>query len=265
MSMMASQITGISIFFLTVCWGADQRKYQSSALLAFVRGIHWWLVNSLHKVLVMWKMFPFDDVIMTARRIFHQIWITSKKALVKQAPNYLYSTNNSCELHISWSEKINFIMYYKIQCGPVEIVFFSQQQMSHCWPVKSRYGTFVISSRSNYGASVVNSRSNYGMSVISSWWNKSVVISWSDVCSNHDDVIKWKHFRCYWPFVLGIHWSPVNSPHKGQWPRALMFSFICVWINVWINNREVSDLRHYQAHYDVTVMLCATSHSTHKI
>ena len=32
----------------------------------------------------------------------------------------------------------------------------------------------------------------------------------------HDDVIKWKHFSCYGPFVLGIHWSPVNSPHKGQ-------------------------------------------------
>ena len=33
----------------------------------------------------------------------------------------------------------------------------------------------------------------------------------------HDDVNKWKHFPCYWPFVRGTHWSPVNSPHKGQW------------------------------------------------
>ena len=32
----------------------------------------------------------------------------------------------------------------------------------------------------------------------------------------HDDVIKWKHFPRYWPFVRGIHRSPVNSPHKGQ-------------------------------------------------
>ena len=46
----------------------------------------------------------------------------------------------------------------------------------------------------------------------------------------HDDVIKWKHFPRYWPFVRGIHRSPVNSPHKGQWRRALMFSLICVWI-----------------------------------
>ena len=32
----------------------------------------------------------------------------------------------------------------------------------------------------------------------------------------HDDVIKWKHFPRYWPFVRGIHRSPVNSPHKGR-------------------------------------------------
>ena len=48
MSAMASQITGISIVYSTVCSGADQRKYQSSASLAFVRGIHRCLMNSLH-------------------------------------------------------------------------------------------------------------------------------------------------------------------------------------------------------------------------
>ena len=49
----------------------------------------------------------------------------------------------------------------------------------------------------------------------------------------YNDVIKWKNFTRYWPFVRGIHRSPVNSPHKGQWRGALMFSFICVWINGW--------------------------------
>ena len=70
----------------------------------------------------------------------------------------------------------------------------------------------------------------------------------------HDDVIKWKHFPRYWPFVRGIHRSPVNSPHKGQWRGALMFSLICVWIHSWTNNREAGDLRRYCAHYDVIVM-----------
>ena len=71
----------------------------------------------------------------------------------------------------------------------------------------------------------------------------------------HDDVMKWKHFPRYWPCVRGIHRSPVNSPHKGQWRGALMFSLICVWINSWVNNRETGDLRRHCAHYDVTVMI----------
>ena len=70
----------------------------------------------------------------------------------------------------------------------------------------------------------------------------------------HDDVIKWKHFPSYWPFVRGIHRSPVNWPHKGQWRGALMFSLICVWINGWVNNRKGGDMRRYRAHYDVIVM-----------
>ena len=70
----------------------------------------------------------------------------------------------------------------------------------------------------------------------------------------YDDVIKWKHFPRYWPFVWGIHRSPVNSPHKGQWRGALMFPLICDWINGWVNNYEAGDLRRHQAHYDVTVM-----------
>ena len=72
--------------------------------------------------------------------------------------------------------------------------------------------------------------------------------------SSHDDVIKWKHFPRYWPFVRGIHRSPVNSPHKGQWRGALMFSMICVWINGWVNISEAGDLRCHRAHYDVIVM-----------
>ena len=71
---------------------------------------------------------------------------------------------------------------------------------------------------------------------------------------SHDDVIKWKHFPRYCPFVRGIHRSRVNSPHKGQWRGALMFPLICVWINDWAHNCEAADLRRYRANYDVTVM-----------
>ena len=71
-------------------------------------------------------------------------------------------------------------------------------------------------------------------------------------------VIWWRHqmetFPRYWPFVRRIHRSPVNSPHKGQWRGALMFSLICTWINGWVNNGDAGDLRRHHTHYDVIVM-----------
>ena len=70
----------------------------------------------------------------------------------------------------------------------------------------------------------------------------------------HDDVIKWKHFSRYWPFVMGIHRAPVKSPHKGQWHGALVFSLICGWINGWVYNHEAGDLRRHRAQCNVTVM-----------
>ena len=89
-------------------------------------------------------------------------------------------------------------------------------------------------------------------------WPGLNVLTYTDsvwYCPWRHDVIKWKHFPRYWPFVRGIYWSPVNSPHKGQWRGTLMFSLICVWINGRVNNREAGDLRRYRVHYDFTVML----------
>ena len=70
----------------------------------------------------------------------------------------------------------------------------------------------------------------------------------------HGDVIKWKHFPRYWPFLRGIHRTPVNSPHKGQWRGALMLSLICTWIHSWVNNCKAGDLRRHSDHYDVSVV-----------
>ena len=69
----------------------------------------------------------------------------------------------------------------------------------------------------------------------------------------HDDAVRWKHFRRYWPFVRRIHRSPVNSPHKGQWRGALMFSLICAWINSSVNSHEAGDLWRHHAYNDVIV------------
>ena len=69
-----------------------------------------------------------------------------------------------------------------------------------------------------------------------------------------NDVIKCRHFPRYWPFVRGIHRSPVNYPHIGQWRGALMFSLICAWKKHWVNNRDAGDLRRHRAHYDIIIM-----------
>ena len=71
-----------------------------------------------------------------------------------------------------------------------------------------------------------------------------------------DNVMKWNDFPCYWSFVRGNHRPPVNSPYKGQWRGALMFSLIWAWINGWVNNRDAGDLRRHRAHYGFVRPLC---------
>ena len=83
---------------------------------------------------------------------------------------------------------------------------------------------------------------------------------------HHGDVIKWKRVARYWAFVRGIHRSPVDSPHKGQWRGALMLSLICAWTSDWANNRDAGDLRRHGAHHDVTLMkrYCCALTNTHQ-
>ena len=83
---------------------------------------------------------------------------------------------------------------------------------------------------------------------------EGVSISWKPY--THDDVIKWKYFPRYWPFVRGIRQSSSNSPHKGQWCGALIFYLICTWASDgWVNNLDAGDLRRYRAHYDVSEIM----------
>ena len=68
----------------------------------------------------------------------------------------------------------------------------------------------------------------------------------------------WRHqmetFSALLALCAGNSPVPLNSPHKGQWRRALMFSLICAWINDWVSNREAGDLRRHCGHYDVNVI-----------
>ena len=73
----------------------------------------------------------------------------------------------------------------------------------------------------------------------------------ADFC-NHIDILRLANWSL--GKMADVLQVQVNSPRKGQWRGALMFSLICVWINGWVNNRKVGDLRRYRGHYDVTVM-----------
>ena len=103
---------------------------------------------------------------------------------------------------------------------------------------------------SNFVQGIGTLQASYWVWLIVCWWSGSCIV----MKHFHDD-IKWKCFPRYWPFARGIHGSPVNSPHRGQWHGASMFPLICAWINGWVNNREAGDLRCHHTHYDVTVML----------
>ena len=138
--------------------------------------------------------------------------------------------------------------------------------MTSSWSWKISHGQKRFHAVSNLHGLCVNSDCNrqrpyknvwrgYSMGFCAHWrYPNQQHINMAVSLPTHDDVIKWKHFPRYWPFVRGIHRSPVNSLHKGQWRGALMFSLICVWINGWVNNREAGDLRRFRANYDVTIM-----------
>ena len=117
MCAVASQITSLTIVYSTVCSGADQRKHQSSASLAFVWGIHRWPVNSPHKWPVTRTMFPFDYVIIL-REIYLKMcsakcrpfclgpnmfthWGRGKMAAISQTIfRYAFSWMKTCELRL---------------------------------------------------------------------------------------------------------------------------------------------------------------------
>ena len=128
MNNMASQVTSVSIVCSNVCSGADRRKHQSPASLAFVRGIHRWPVDSPLKRLVTRKMFPFNDVIMFSSPLSllwkpkntQNIWPTSciltiDLHITKQAQNIFTLLISTAWKH-RWASRLHFCVepFYKL-------------------------------------------------------------------------------------------------------------------------------------------------------
>ena len=131
MSAMASQITSLTIVYPTVYSGADQRKHQSSASLAFVRGIHRWPANSPHKWPVTRKMFPFDDVIMNYYGTLY-LWNMSRKMstrfcccllfvfIVSACGTFLIRNCRSMQKHddLHWLHNVSHKVWMMFRCAP---------------------------------------------------------------------------------------------------------------------------------------------------
>ena len=107
MSATASQITSLTIVYSTVYSDADQRKHQSSASLAFVRGINRAPVNSPHKWLVTRKMFPFDDVIMALD------FVVAKSASTEALITHVNSVRHSNQYFDVQSRSLIFMFFQK--------------------------------------------------------------------------------------------------------------------------------------------------------
>ena len=131
MRVMVSQITSLTIVYSSVYSGADQRKHQSSASLAFVRGIHRWLVNSLHKGPVTQKMFPFDDVIMLSWQLCHHC---------------IHGCQYDCLQWYQWCEGPGYLCGCRtlnINCHPLMILFL--KKYSQEIPITCLWGSFASS------------------------------------------------------------------------------------------------------------------------
>ena len=88
---------------------------------------------------------------------------------------------------------------------------------------------------------------------------RSMIMDYQKPCQTDvTSLCKWRHqmetFSTLLVICAGNSSVPVNSPHKGQWRGALMFSLICALISGWVNNGEAGDLRRNRAHCDVIVM-----------
>ena len=104
MTMLASQITSLTVVYSIVYSGVNQRKHQSSASLAFVREIHRGPVNFPHKWPVTRKMFPFDDVIMCQHFVF--LWCCISSPPNSRRQDILHYTTN----HLSFSKLMDTIL-----------------------------------------------------------------------------------------------------------------------------------------------------------
>ena len=185
MGAIASQITSLKVVFSTVYSDADQRKHQSSASLAFVRGIHRGPVNSPHKWSVTRKMFPFDDVIMIIIRNV----LSNRNAIMKQLKRlYIFLLSNYPVRHIV-TECSKHIRTANSDILTLLLLHFSGKNLKMTrliWNVAYMRKDSLSCTAKSMAVDLVTQGTREPCATILDWY------------CQHDDVIKWKHFPRNW-------------------------------------------------------------------
>ena len=121
------------------------------------------------------------------------------------------------------------------QCNDVVMYLFDQRICIFSYFLPTRTLWLIVAMSQLMCTTTLCPHRLYSVWYVRTWWREWLTMEMLSnvVTLDHDDVITWKLFLRYWPFALGIHRSPVNSPHKGQWHWALMFSLISACIKGW--------------------------------
>ena len=171
-------------------------------------------------------MFPFDDVIVinSVAHNYHEMGTVAEHWLLWFSEHQTFNAQDTLRIGIKNCRVTpSNTRIYKLSCGYcVSVVLLDarrQEVFLKVWP--SRFRHKKPGNRSDWY----------------SWWRHQM-----------------ETIPRYWPLGRGIHRSPENSPHKGKWRGALMFSLICAWTNGWANIRDAGDLRRRRTNYGITVM-----------
>ena len=191
--------------------GADQRKCDSSASLAFVRGIHRWPVNSQHKGPVTRKMFPFDDVILYNACDHLSMLVKGATGACETHTGRIKSTNGAHFTNNLWARNLNLGDKHWVS-WKWSLRYVNIRIRTHPWS----HWLMIFSLTYNFLFQFDRVCDNHYNDVIITTMASqitSLTIIYSNVYSDADQR---KHqSSASLAFVWGIHRWPVNSPHKG--------------------------------------------------
>ena len=253
MSAMASQITNLTIVYSIVYSGADQRKKQSSASLAFVRGIHRWPVNSPHKVPVTRKCFH----LMTSS------WTTFSNSgiffweniFTKITPRPRICSHLNLSLFVPSFEDFQYLEYWRVEIICFQWVFSIKYARAR--PRRRNNAPGIQTTIRDQVSDCINDNPEYMASlklvivlIIAEIRINSIRILTIPHCYGVnkstrytcDDGMTWKCLPHYWSFVRGIHWSPVQRASNMDLLMVSFFimkklfnkQFSCQWFGTFI-------------------------------